>query len=258
MESTGASTPPRSAMKSKTAAYMEKLAESSFDRQADLDESIWRSLPFFGVSLGLAATMIGTAASDTPAIGRSFYAIATNLLLLASTGCFGWALWWFWQVVRGREYEIPASDALVRQYAEEMTTFYEAGDLVGDDLDDKVVEELRLFMIEQYSAAAAANFRENARKTSARSQVLLFMLAGFVLAFACEAVIFVRNAVATEVSAQGASAVSAPSKSNPSASPTPPPRPSVPSRPVPPKARLITEGASFTKTSATPVIRDKR
>lgn len=259
----GVSTPsatPSSPMKAKTADYMEKLAESSFNRQADLDESIWRSLPFFGVSLGLAATMIGTAASDAPAISTSLYAVVTNLMLLASTGCFGWALWWFWQVVQGRDYEIPASDVLVREYAEDMTVFHEANGLIGDDLDEKVVEELRLFMIDQYSDAATANFKENARKTSARSQVLLFMLVGFVLAFMCEAVIFVHDAVTTQPPAQGASAMPPPPRSNgsPRSTPAQPSaRPTVPSRPVPPRARVITEGASFSKTSPAPIIREK-
>lgn len=178
-----------------TIKYLSELAAESFKRQVELDESVWRSLPFFGAVLALAASIIGRGSADAPPLAWSLYALSTHAALGLATLSFAWALRWFWVVVKARDYEYPSTDAQVRTYAEQMTEFHRASGLAGTELDEKVVEEMRLFMIEQYGSAARTNFAHNAEKMKARSQVLLFMMIGFVLAFVYEGIIFGHNAV---------------------------------------------------------------
>jgi len=176
-----------------TIKYVADLANDSFKRQVELDESVWRSLPFFAATFAFVAAVTGKAALDAPTFSGSAFSIIANAFFTLAIGSLAWALRWFWTVLRTREYEIPADDAAVRLYAEQMTTYHHQLGLSGTDLDDKVVEELRLFMIEQYGSAARTNFTHNTARLTARSRVLLFMLAGFVLAFLCEATIFIHR-----------------------------------------------------------------
>lgn len=178
----------------KTITHLADLAGESFKRQADLDESVWRSLPFFAATIALAAALIGTAAKDVPPFSFTPFALVVHAFLVLGVASFGWALRWFWTVVRPRDYEYPSTDAAIRTYAEEVTAFHRSHGMMDAALDDIVVSDLQLFMAEQYGNAARTNFAHNAAKMKARSRVMLFMMIGFVLAFACEATIFVdRN-----------------------------------------------------------------
>ena len=178
---------------SETSKYLHDLASESFKRQTELDESIWRSLPFFAAIFAFVATVIGRASVDVPRWELGLYSILANVLLIAAAASMAWGLRWFWTVLRPRDYEFPAPDAGVRSYAEEMVAYYASGGLKGDALDAAVTKALRLSLAEQYGAGAAANLAHNAEKLQARSKVLLFVLVSFGFAFACEATIFVRN-----------------------------------------------------------------
>lgn len=154
---------------------------------------MWRSLPFIAATFAFVAAVVGRAASDVPPLGWNSFAIAANVLLAVALFSLAWTLRWFWVVLRRREYEFPADDTSVRRYAEDMTEYHAALGLADDRLDSQVVEEMRLFMIDQYGSAARTNLRLNAVRLEARSKVLLFILIGFVLAFSCEATIFIHR-----------------------------------------------------------------
>ncbi|KQM41225.1 hypothetical protein ASE59_02790 [Sphingomonas sp. Leaf10] len=114
-------------------------------------------------------------------------------MLGLSVAGLAWSLRWFWIVLKPREYEYPSSDAQVQQYGRDMLSYHAASGVTESDLDARTVRELRLFMMEQYGNAAAANLVHNATKLKARSKTLFFMLTAFVLAFACEATIFLHR-----------------------------------------------------------------
>ncbi|WP_296220024.1 hypothetical protein [uncultured Sphingomonas sp.] len=176
-----------------TLKYMGDLASDSFKRQLDLDESVWRSLPFFAATFAFVAAVVGRAATDTPALTLSGVSVTAHVFLVLAVISLGWALRWFVPMLRKREYEFPSDDEAVKQYAAEMNAYHAALGLEGEDLDAKVLEELRLFMIDQHGSAARFNFKLNGIRMAARSQALRFMLIGFVLAFLCEATIFVHR-----------------------------------------------------------------
>lgn len=188
---------------SDTIKYLGDLASESYKRQAELDESVWRSLPFFAATFAFVATIIGRSASDLPALTWEWYPAVPTVLLVLSVASLAWALRWFWVVLKPREYEYPAPDDDVRQFAQLTAEFHVASGVAASDLDVRTLQDMRLFMIEQYGSAAATNLRHNAVKLKARPKVLLFMLLGFVLAFACEATIFVHTHTVGETAAQG-------------------------------------------------------
>lgn len=186
-----------------TIKYLGDLASESFKRQMELDESVWRSLPFFAAIFAFVATVIGRSAIDAPKWELAFYPISTAVLLLFAVLSLGWSLRWFWIVLMPREYEYPSPDALVQQYARDTLAFHAASGVDAADLDARTERDLRLFMMEQYGNAAAANLTHNATKLKARPKVLLFLLVSFVLAFACEATIFFNRQFGVTPIAEG-------------------------------------------------------
>ncbi len=176
-----------------TLKRLEEHAAETFKREVDLDESVWRTLPFMAATFAFVAAVVGKASTDMPAFSSSFYNLLTRLLLFLAVASLAWALRWFFVVLRPREYEYPAATPAVQTYAEEMSDYHSALGFQGEDLDAKVVEELRLFMVSQYASAVGTNQRRNAVRFEARGKVLLFMLIGFVLAFSCEAIIFIHR-----------------------------------------------------------------
>lgn len=152
------------ALKPATITRLSDLAGESFKRQSELDGSAWRSLPFFAVTRGLAATILGAVAQSVPRFGSSVLAMVLNGLLVLATISFGWAVRWFCTVVRPRDHEYPSPDADERAYAEAMTQYHAASGLAGDQLDQRVVTELQPFLTEQYGTAARTNFAHNAAR----------------------------------------------------------------------------------------------
>lgn len=187
-----------------TIKYLGDLASDSFKRQIELDESVWRSLPFFAATFAFVATIIGKSATDVPHWNKSTSGKIAFVMLFLAVCSLAWSLRWFWVVLRPREYEYPAPDDRVKEYASGIRQFYiESGVSDSKTLDGKTLAELRLFMIDQYGNASTTNLGHNAAKLKARPKVLLFMLLGFALAFACEAIIFVNTHVGAQPVEQG-------------------------------------------------------
>lgn len=187
-----------------TIKYLGDIASDSFKRQLELDESVWRSLPFFAATFAFVATIIGKSATDVPYWGESISGEIAFVMLFLAVCSLAWSLRWFWVVLRPREYEYPAPDDRVKEYASGIWQFYiESGISDAKTLDAKTLAELRLFMIDQYGNASTTNLGHNAVKLKARPKVLLFMLLGFALAFACEAIIFVKTHVGAQHVEQG-------------------------------------------------------
>jgi hypothetical protein len=183
------------ALRPDTVEYLADAAEKSYDRQADLDESIWRSLPFFAAAMALAVTLVSKAADGLPAWSRDPFPLATNICFWLAAVSFAWALRWLWIVIWPRKYQYPPDDAEIWTYAEQVTAYYRDQGSSGDVLDSKVVYDLRSFAARQYGEAARKNLENNISKLNARSQLLLFMMIGFVLVIAAEALTYLSSIV---------------------------------------------------------------
>ena len=187
-----------------TIDYIADIANESFKRQLELDESVWRSLPFFSAVFAFVAAVVGKSAVDLPPWGESHSGKAAFLMLVFAVGSLAWSLRWFWVVLRPREYEYPSPDREILEYAKGIWQFH-LGSGVSDTskLDEKTLAEVRLLMIDQYGSAAATNREHNAVKLKARLQVLLFIMLAFALAFACQATMFINTHVGAKPAGQG-------------------------------------------------------
>lgn len=181
---------PSPAMGPDTAKYLDDRAADSFKRQTDLEESIWRSLPLFTGGLLAAGAIITSTARVLPTPGWAFYPIVAYALLAVALAAFLVAFWWLWQVVRPRDFDYPADDEQIADYAQAMIVFHASQGTEGEALDKEISREMRLYMAGTFAAAAKSTFSNNQSRLSARGQVLIFLLVGFLLAFACDVIIF--------------------------------------------------------------------
>lgn len=179
-----------------TAKYLDDKAAESFKRQIDLEESVWRSLPLFTGALIAAAALIAKAASTLPPITCAPFPIITYAVLGLAVIFFAVAFWWLWQIVRPREYDFPADDAEIVNYAVNLSSFYNSLDMKKEDIDGAVLSDLRSYVTQTLGKAAKSTFNNNQARLSARSQVLVWLLWGFVLSFSAEAVIYVHSVAA--------------------------------------------------------------
>ena len=183
----------QTALEAETVKYLSELAHKSFDRYNELDESVWRSLPFFAATFGLAATVASYAASRLPSLEWAAYVAISHILLLGALLCFAWAFRWFWLIIRPRSFEYPADDTLIRRYAEDVNGYHRAVGLAAADLDKAVVRDLQEFITDQLADAARTNAANARERLAARSQALLFMMIGFLLAFCGSITTFVHD-----------------------------------------------------------------
>ncbi len=169
-----------------TSKFLDEKSFESFKRQTDLEESIWRSLPLFSGGLIAAGAIISSIANVLPPLAWSVFAMLAYASVATATGLFGVSIWWLWQLIKPREFDYLPDDALVSNYAESLTQFYKGQGLSGDALDKSVASELRAYIRAAYIDAAKSTFGHNQERLSARSQVTVFLLWGFVLALAAD------------------------------------------------------------------------
>jgi hypothetical protein len=178
-----------------TAIYLRDTASQSFDRFNELDESVWRSLPFFAAVFGFAATLIASVIPSLPRFDAPLFAFLAHSLLTLSVVSFAWAFRWFIAITKRRSYEYPAEDREVRAYAERLTAYHAQQGLKDTALDAKVVHELILVEGIQLSDAAKQNGINARERLNARSLTLQFMMIGFGLALANSVTMFVYHRV---------------------------------------------------------------
>lgn len=252
-----------------TLQYLEAAASASFKRQEELDESVWRTLPFFAAALGLAVTIVSHLATTVPNWRTGLFAIVSNMLLILACLAFAWAFRWFWSVVALRTYQYPAADNAVQNYARQLVGFHRLERAEG--YDEVVLADLRNFAMIEFSEATRTNRLNNVRKLKARSQAILFTLSGFALAFGCGVLIFLHDAYvgphsgddhgaigqrideqasgqapcasATEVSGRGRAAIDcqhgAPILDGAAQMSNPPPKSPTPAKPTPPPLQIL-------------------
>jgi hypothetical protein len=182
-------------MGSKTDEYLAALLSDSFKREVDSDEAVWRSLPFFGAMLGLAIALLPAIYRSAGAVSMLAWRIPIYLLLAASMLCFATAAGWFWAVIRTRWYRYLPTDREIVDYADALRAFH-GTETPQAAQDEAVRDELRTFVLDELATTTTHNRRNNTAKLRARSQVLLYAMAGFLIAFLCEATILGAQAFA--------------------------------------------------------------
>ena len=180
-------------MNDKTATFLHGLVADAFKREVDADEAVWRSLPLFAAAAGLAAAVLPNVYESVVDAAPAPARIVALAFLVGSLAMFGVAGYWFWQLVKVREYVFPRSDTGLVAYAEDLKTFYVANGAEATEADEAVRDEVRDFMTAEFAAAVEINRGHNRARTRARSQVLLHVTIAFVLAFAAEVTILAMH-----------------------------------------------------------------
>jgi hypothetical protein len=178
-----------------TSKQLFDIVSGTYKEQSDLDESVWRAMPFIAALFGIAVTVLRFVEPHFDFNGSAF-GILSSLFYVVAIIAFILAFFFFWEAVRPRNFEYPSASIEIRDHVEALTVWhYEAG-TADDKIDDQVVNDLRIFMIDQLSAANATNLELVRKRLSARSRTILLMLVGFAFVTASEMTIFIFKQVA--------------------------------------------------------------
>ena len=177
---------PPSTLKTDTLKALFDISADGFKQQSDLDESVWRSLPFIAALFGFAISIIGTAAPR-----HQFSWTASNIFYFLAIFAFCLAFVHVFLAVREREFEYPAETVETRDYAAKLTEWYAFNNVHHTRIDAKVVDDIRAFMIDQLASANKTNRIHLRKRLLARSYAINIMLVGFLFISVSEAIIFV-------------------------------------------------------------------
>lgn len=173
----------------KTEEYLAGLFADSYKRELDADEAIWRSLPLFAAILGLAVAILPTVYRSAQLVADASPRAIVTIGLIVALGLFAGGARWFWAVIRPRDYRYPPTDEDIHDYAHSLAAFHADAGEDADSRDERTRNELRAFVLDQFALATTQNRSHNFARAQARTQVLLFVIAGFLMVFLCQVAI---------------------------------------------------------------------
>lgn len=168
---------------------IEKVLESSFDREYEQDENLVRSLPFFATALGVVVAIYSQIISHMPA-KASLAHMLVELLLVAALGCFLWVLLCLFQAVRSRQYIILSQETVLKDWWHEHVAYQKGRGLTEKNAAKSADLALSNAMQIQYAAAAVHNRAVNLKKFRWRTSGIVWLVALMVLATASVSAIF--------------------------------------------------------------------
>lgn len=190
-------------LRSETLKFLFETSSEAFKQQRDTDESIWRTLPFVGALFGFAIPVIRFASPHYDFSGSWFEIIGGGFYILSILS-FALAFGYLWPLVKPRYFEYPADIGVTRDYAQTLTRWYAENKEHYKRIDAKVVDDVRVSLIDQYAKASSANMGHIAQRLIARSRTITFLLAGFALISLSEMLMFGHDRfVAKEILTRG-------------------------------------------------------
>lgn len=189
-------TEPQYQLRSETLKFLFETSSEVFKQQSDLDESVWRSMPFIGALFGFAISVIGSVSKR-----HDFSYTMPDIFYFLSIGSFCAAFFYVCLTVVIRNFEYPAKSSETRDYAHKLTTWYKSNKEHHQRIDAKVVDDMRRFMVDQLASANETNLTNVRKRLMARSRAIIFLLFGFLFISVSEMFIF----TADRLSSNGAS-----------------------------------------------------
>ena len=177
-----------------TSKQLFDIVSATFKEQTDLDESVWRAMPFIAALFGIAITVFRFVEPHF-SFNTTIAAFAAGLLYLLSIAAFVFAFVFFWAAVKPREFEYPSAGKKIHNHAKALTAWHRAANTPEKKIDDEVTNDLRIFMINQLSDVNETNLIVVSKRLSARSRTILLMLAGFAFVMASEMIIFIEKQI---------------------------------------------------------------
>lgn len=176
-------------LRSDSLKFLYDVVSASYKEQNDLDESVWRSMPFIAALFGLAVTVMRFVPPHL-VFEAAWIQIVASLLYIASIASFVAAFIYFWAVAMPRYFETPAKGIELRDHARALTSYYADKKSADKAIDGKVADDMRNVMIDQLSNAIEANRPVVERRLAARSRTILLLLAGFAFISVSEMLMF--------------------------------------------------------------------
>jgi hypothetical protein len=181
--------PDEQSIRSGTLELLFEIVSTSYKEQNDLDESVWRSMPFIAALFGLAVTVIRFVPPHLD-FTATWVEVAGSFFYVGSMISFVLAFLYFWQVAMPRYFETPAKSLALRDHASDLTNWYIAENTSDKSIDGKVADDMRRVIINQLGNATEANRPVVEKRLAARSRTILLLLAGFAFISLSEMLIF--------------------------------------------------------------------
>lgn len=175
-----------------TSKQLFEIVSATYKEQADLDESVWRAMPFIAALFAIAVTFFRFIEPHFSFSGAALV-VVSSLLFCLSLASFALAFVFFVAAVWTRKFEYPSASTQIRDYAASLTIWHRSAGTPDGDIDDQVVNDLRLFMINQISEANKTNLELVRKRLSARSRTIMWMLVGFAFVLANELVMLIAR-----------------------------------------------------------------
>jgi hypothetical protein len=173
--------------------YIEKLVADAYKREADQEENVFRSMPFFATTFGVVATAIGLA---RPAIGPFDSTTASwivHMLLAAVFLATAAGLFFLTQAIKLRSFKLPMTESALIVWRDDLERFYRESAEPAAAVGAAIVTDLRDAMTTQIAEATEVTRRNNLRRIEARGRAVTSLVAAIALVFALFATILVRD-----------------------------------------------------------------
>lgn len=169
--------------------YLEKIVAASYAREIDQEENIFRTLPFAAAALAIIFTFIVFIKGDVPSRPIGIYSIVIWILLFLFWIVIAFSLVFLWLTVSAKSLQVLSPPNELYRYVTDLRNYYRASGSPVDQIEQRVVEDTRTLMIEQYTLGAAHNQRINVRRLRARARAFQGLIAALIVALVTVAIV---------------------------------------------------------------------
>jgi hypothetical protein len=175
--------------------YLEKVVAESYKREIDQEENVVRSLPFVATALAVLSTIMIFLRSYVPAYSFNAYPILIWILLVSLGVSIVIIIWRLYLAVRQQSYQYLSPTDQIYTYVVGLRNYYNTLSKTPQEIEEAIIEDIRTFMIQQYTIGATHNQAINITRSGARAQALASLVLALALAYAIVVTISVHEAV---------------------------------------------------------------
>jgi hypothetical protein len=162
--------------------YLEEIVAASYAREIDQEENVYRTLPFAATALAIIFSFMVFIRSDIPDKLSGIYPILIWVMLSFLWGVIAIALVFLWRTVGLKPLQFLSSPSELYKYLTDLRTYYTAVGTPPDQIEQRVVEDARSLMVEQYTVGATHNQRINEQRLRARARAFQTLILAVILA----------------------------------------------------------------------------
>jgi len=169
--------------------YLEKIVAVSYAREIDQEENIFRTLPFAATALAIIFTFIVFIKGDVPNRLIGIYPIMIWVLLFLFWVVIAFSLVFLWRTVSAKSLQFLSPPNELYRYVTDLRNYYRVTGAPLDQIEQRVAEDLRTVMIEQYTLGAVHNQGITVRRLRARTRAFQGLIAALIVALVTVAVV---------------------------------------------------------------------